>query len=155
MFDRRYNDRKVKRLRYDNAIEVAFKLERSLPIEDVGHDPVDLGMIDDHLNEYYMRYITPAVWAKYTTIVPFCTTPIGGVDPKKQGGRMKNPFRKPTEDKAMRAVFNSFGAEAKAKLTDELPPVPTFAEQLARAGGRTVSVPSNDELVAWHEQDPT
>lgn len=154
MFDRRYNDRKVKRLRYDNSIEVAFKLERVIPIEDVEFDPVDLDMIDDNLNWYYLAKMSPELWDKYTTIVPFCTVPVGGTYPKKQGGRMKNPFRKPTEMAAIKNLASGWALDAKDK-SDELPPLPTFEEQLARAGGRSVSVPCNDELVAWHEQDPT
>lgn len=163
MFNRKYNDQtkyhRGNRTLYYRAwgsieVLVAFKLERSAPIEDVGHDPVDLGMIDDHLNEYYLRDISPELWARYTTPVPFCTVPEGGTDPKKSGGRMtKNPFRKPTEVKAEIALLRSLSAESKAKLSDELPPLPTFEEQLARAGGKVLCVPNVNEVADWHEQD--
>jgi hypothetical protein len=137
------------------ADKAAFRDERQAPIPDVGHDPVDLGMIDDHLDAYYRRYISPELWARYTTVVPFCTVPEGGTDPKKtQGGRMpRNYFRKPTEVKAEVALLRSMSKESVAKLSDELPPLPTFEEQLAKAGGKVLSVPNVHESADWHEQD--
>ena len=65
----------------------------------------------------------------------------------------RNPFRKPTEVKAEIALLRSMSREATAKLSDELPPLPTFEEQLARAGGKVLSVPNVHESADWHEQD--
>jgi hypothetical protein len=102
-----------------------------------------------------MATLTADQLEHYTTPVPFCIVPEGGTDPKKtQGGRMpRNYFRKPTEIKAEVALLRSMSKEATAKLSDELPPLPTFEEQLARAGGKVLSVPNVHESADWHEQD--
>lgn len=152
--DRRRNTFRYPGEKIMKAELAAFKTKRTMPADDVGFDPVDLGMIDDHLDRYFRRYISPDIWARYTTIVPFCTVPEGGTNPKKHGGVMtRNPFRKPTEVKAEVALLKSMSAESKAKLSDELPPLPTFEEQLAKAGGKVLSVPNVHESADWHEQD--
>jgi hypothetical protein len=165
MFNRKYAARDRRKSRGFIAKEymadiAAHRDERQSPLPDVGHDATDLGMIDDHLDEYYRRYISPELWARYTTVVPFCTVPSGGVDPNKGLKRRRI--------KGEVALLKSMSAESIAKLSDELPPVPTFAEQVAKAGGRPLMIedltsgPSSSELIrinnllsagAWHEQD--
>ncbi len=65
----------------------------------------------------------------------------------------RNPFRKPTERAAEKALVEAFSQEAREKMTDELPPEPTFADQLAKAGGKSVSVPSAADVADWHDLD--
>jgi hypothetical protein len=107
-------------------------------------------------NRHALETLTPKELKQYTIPIPFCTVPIGGTDPKKkQGGRMRNPFRKPTEVAAEKSLVAAFTAEMKKNMSDDLPPVPTFEEQLVKAGGKTCAMPAANDLVAWHEQDPT
>jgi hypothetical protein len=161
MFDRKYaaRDRRRNTFRYHGeklmmAKLSALKTERTTPAPDVGFDAVDLGLIDDLLDEHLRTLISPDIWARYTVPVPFCTVPEGGTDPKKYGGVMtRNPFRKPTEVKAELAILRSMSAEAKAKLTDELPPLPTMEQIIADAGGKVLSMPNVCEAADWHEQD--
>lgn len=135
--------------------------ERKLPLPDVGLDAELYDIIDEidrGLDEYYRKTISSEQWRRYTTPQPFCTVPEGGANPQPKGVRKmtRNPFRKPTERAAEVNLIKAFAADvAKAKLSDELPPEPTFEEQLAKAGGRILTVPNATEVADWHEQDPT
>lgn len=164
MFNRKYaaRDRRKPRLficKLAMADRARFKLERALPLPDVGYDAVDLGLIDDLMDEYLRTQIDIETWRRYTTPQPFVTVPSGGRNPRRNGGRMpKNVFRKPTERAAEKALVAAFSKEAREKLSDELPPLPTQAELIAKAGGRAVdmaAVTDKGDVAAWHEQDPT
>lgn len=158
MFEREYaaRDRRKPRGRIakEHMMDLArYRYAKQAPLADVGFDAVDIGLIDDLLDEHIRTHIPSELWLRYTTVTPFCIAPQGGTDPKKlRGVRPKNPIRKPTELAAEASLVKMFSQEAQSKRKDELPAEPTWAEQVAKAGGKTITVPQS-AVAEWHELD--
>lgn len=153
MFDRKYaaRDRRKSRgliSKLHMADVAEYKTRRTEPLPDEGFDPVDLGMIDDHLDEYYRRTITPEQWRAYTTPQPFTAH---SAEPTHGGKKMKDPttpwrgFMAALKDTAKDLRKRGKKQEAKAFASKWLkdgpmPAAPTFEEQVAKAGGRIVRI---------------